>query len=163
VEKAASDKATITGTGHEQPPSPSLPAPTTFANVIRQHQLTKEGWSLKVVHGANSNLDSLVHALPNNALCIVSDGSYKNGISTAACILTYPGSRRTLNVRCHIPGEAQFQDSYRGELGGIFAAIIITELLRKFSGIATATVEIGCDGKEALRNAFESCTLHPGQ
>jgi hypothetical protein len=43
------------------------------------------------------------------------------------------------------------------------SAIVITELLRKFSGIATATVEIGCDGQEVLRNAFDNFWLHPGQ
>jgi hypothetical protein len=57
-----------------------------------------------------------------------------------------------------------FQDSsYRGHLGGIFAAIAMTKLCRKFSGIAMATVEVGCDGKEALYNASEDFSLHPGQ
>jgi hypothetical protein len=94
VEKAAS----IMGIGHEQPLPPSLPTPTIFAKVIRQHRTTKEGWCLEVVHGANSNLDSLVHALLNHALCIVSNGSYKNGTSMAACFLTYPGAIRTIKV-----------------------------------------------------------------
>jgi hypothetical protein len=40
-------------------------------------------------------------------------------------------------VRCRIPGESIFHDLYRGELGGIFAAIVVTELLRKFTGIDT--------------------------
>jgi hypothetical protein len=95
-----------------------------------------------------------MHTFANNRLCIVSDGSYKNSISTAACILTYPGSARNLKVCCHIPGEILFQDSYRGKLGGIFAAIVITKLLQKFSGIDTAISEVGCDGKEALCNAI---------
>jgi hypothetical protein len=37
------------------------------------------------------------------------------------------------------------------------------ELLQKVYGIKTATVEIGCDGQEALHNAFEEFPLHPGQ
>lgn len=58
-------------------------------------------------------------------------------------------------VRCQIQGESIFQDSYRGEIGGIFAAIVVIELLHKFSCITQATVEIGCDGQEALQNAFK--------
>jgi hypothetical protein len=66
-------------------------------------------------------------------------------------------------VRCRISGKPLFQDSYREPLGDIFAAIAITKLLRKFSGITTATVKLGCDCKEAICNAFEDFPIHLGQ
>jgi hypothetical protein len=163
VEKISSRTVTITGKGQETASPITNKLFSTFADVIRQHRKTREGWCLEIVRGSTSDLTSIIRALATNSLCIVSDGSYKTGISTAACILTYPGAKRTIQVRCRIPGEAMFQDSYRGELGGIFAAIVVTELLRKFSGILTANVEIGCDGQEALKNAFDNFPLHPGQ
>jgi hypothetical protein len=163
VGRTSRNKVTITGIGIEAVPTPKTTPPTTFAEVIKQHRKTSEGWCLEVVKGRYSDLTDLIHALSNHRLCIVSDGSYKHGISTAACIPTYPRATRNITVRCRIPGESIFQDSYRGELGGIFAAIVVTELLRKFAGIDTATAEIGCNGQEALRNAFEEFPLHPGQ
>jgi hypothetical protein len=119
-------------------PNPTEATPTTFAEAIQQHRRTSKGWCIEIVKGGLSDHTDLIHAFTNNRLCIVSDGSYKDGISTAACILTYPGSTRDIQVRCRIPRESMFQDSYRGEIGGIFAAIMVTDLLRKVYGIDTA-------------------------
>ena len=58
-----------------------------------------------------------------------------------------------------IPGSKLDQSSYRGELGGLYAMILMVELLCKQYTITSGSIEISCDGLEALIKSFEDFHL----
>ena len=110
----------------------------------------------------------LVEALQLGVLRVVSDGSFKDEVGTAAAqILTTDGTA-VIRVRCRCPGLPQNQSPYRSELIGILAGVMVVSWLRDtfpagFLSSFCPIVTVACDGESALNNAFGCETLRPKQ
>ena len=87
---------------------------------------------------------------------IVGDGSYNAGISSAAIVVQHQRTniiddkkRNTQSVT--VPGHAEEQSSYRGELlGGILAGIVFANKVCNENNIKEGKCTMGCDNKGAL-------------
>ena len=97
---------------------------------------------------------------------VVGDGSYKDGRSSAAIVVQHqrsknidPRKKNTQSVT--VPGHAKEQSSYRGELGGILAAIVYTNKKCKQNNITEGKCTLGCDNKGALSASFGWKTPNP--
>jgi hypothetical protein len=158
-------QATLTGIGQQHTPIDAELDPTspnTVADAIKMYRSSDGRWFLDEIHG-HPDSKRLIRAIKSNRLRIVSDGSYKKGFSTAACVLTDTARSFSLEIRSVIPGDPTIQDSYRAELGGLYSAIIMVRLLQLIHNLTPATIEIACDGLQAIINAFDTRPLDPSQ
>lgn len=113
----------------------------------------------------NGSEQELLEALRKGHLRIISDGSFKNRIGTAAVQLrTKKSSKNCIWVRCRTPGLPGDQSAYRSELAGILVGIMIASWLRAQLGQSPnikPRIQIGCDGLSALLNSFSTRQLRP--
>ena len=96
----------------------------------------------------------------------VCDGLYKNGRSTATFVVQHEKTTRELpKQKKHfqsvtVPDQPIDQSSYRGELGGILAALTYTnKMCREAQTEGTCT--LACDIKGALAASFGWKTPNP--
>ena len=96
----------------------------------------------------------------------VCDGSYKNGRSTATFVVQHEKTTREIAKKkkhfqsVTVPGLPSDQSSYRGELGGILAALTYTNKIcreTQAEGICT----LACDNEGALAASFGWKTPNP--
>ena len=97
--------------------------------------------------------------IQNNDGLIVTDGSYKEGKSTAAFIVQHeaadePSIGNSNSQRVTVPGHPMEQNSYRGELGGILASISYTNSILSASTPIHGQCTLGCDNIGALQTSF---------
>jgi hypothetical protein len=59
-----------------------------------------------------------------------------------------------------VPGDPTSQSSFRSEVAGIFAIATMVKAVCDEFGLTSGSVEVGCDGKEALYRCF-SPDFHP--
>eukprot|EP00957_Ditylum_brightwellii_P189176 14399863-Ditylum_brightwellii.AAC.1 len=88
------------------------------------------------------------------AIC-VSDGSYKLGGGTAACIIE--GERpleNRISATATVPGSLDIHNAYRAELTEIYMLVQIDNKLCLLHNIDKGCITIACDGIEALRKAM---------
>ena len=115
------------------------------------------GWVPEHIRIQGSEAE-LIEALQNGHLRIISDGSFKNEIGSAAIQLRTKKSHKNLiQARCRTPGLPQDQSAYRSELIGILVGIMIASWLREQIQLPASfkpNVQIGCDGLSALLNSF---------
>jgi hypothetical protein len=104
------------------------------------------------------SLDQLRHAFINNELCIVSDGSSKDGKGAGAWIITsancFPEHYVVGNIPT--PGLPTHQDSHRAECSGILGALFSFHSLLSKWGYSKGKVTYGCDNISALRYSFDT-------
>ncbi|CAJ1928967.1 unnamed protein product [Cylindrotheca closterium] len=101
-------------------------------------------------------------------LRVVSDGSFKDKVGTAAAqILCFDGLA-VIRVWCRCPGMPQDHSAYRSGLIGILAGVKVVSWLHDyfpkehlFNFLPIMTV--ACDGESALNNAFDTGTSRPQQ
>ncbi|CAJ1941753.1 unnamed protein product, partial [Cylindrotheca closterium] len=114
------------------------------------------------VHGDEA---TLADALLDGRLRVISDGSFKNELGTAAVqILVKHGGCHRIIIRCQTPGLPQDQSPYRSELIGLLAGIMAVDWLLEqwFPNISIGPkVRIACDGLSAIEMAFEDRPLSP--
>ena len=89
----------------------------------------------------------------------VSDGSFKNGVATAAFeVRPHLNSRRKrdfIRGQNRPPGRPEDQSPYRGELSGIYGSICTLEQVCNVHDISEGAATVACDGKEALSMALD--------
>jgi len=84
----------------------------------------------------------------------VSDGSYKSGFGTSAWIFQGPGSSDHVQGCNVVPGSPADQSAFRSELSGLYAIAVMTKCLCDQYCITAGSIEVGCDGQEALYRCF---------
>ena len=113
------------------------------------------------------NEESLASALHSGTLRIVSDGSYKDRLGTAAVRITTKDRKSCIWIRCQTPGLADDQSAYRSELIGILASILavswLSEVWNSSWDSPSSSVTFACDGLSALNHSFSTQQLHPSQ
>jgi hypothetical protein len=71
---------------------------------------------------------------------------------TASWVLQGPNSRCTGQLIC--PGSAADQNSYRSEVSGLLAILMMVDQFATFFHIKHGSIEINCDGESALNKIF---------
>jgi hypothetical protein len=85
-------------------------------------------------------------------LIAVSNGSYKDQYGTASWCIDHDGI--FISGDAIAPGVEPDHSSFRSELMGIYAIMVVMNRICTYFHITTGTVTIGCDGLEALRKTF---------
>ena len=104
------------------------------------------------------HLKSFVRMLYGGKVTGVSDGSYleSEGMSSAAWILYTPAGV-TIEGAGMVPGTVLDHNSYRGELGGLLAQLLVIQKIEKiYTGPSDYPVTIACDGESALLKSLTS-------
>jgi hypothetical protein len=98
---------------------------------------------------------ALASAIADSTCFAVSDGSFKAGFGTSAWILGGHNIPDEIIGKNIVPGHSEDQSSFRSELSGLFGIASMVAVLCEQYDIQSGGVEVGCDGKEALRRCFE--------
>ena len=97
----------------------------------------------------------IAQSIAKGSAIAISNGSYKDGHGTASwTIQDEAGHSVDGNVVC--PGLAQDMSSYRSELVGLYSVALITLHICNFFRIQDGAITIGCDGRSALNQVFQS-------
>lgn len=163
------ESVVLLSTGSQLPPVVTTHGPQSISELWREvhsHISAHRGWvpdELRVV----GNEDDLVFALFAGTLRIIGDGSYKQGLGTAAVQLTTFKGTSTIWLRCRTPGLRRDQSAYRSELASLYSGLMACSWLYEKGlqmGLSTPTgAEIACNGLSALRNLFSDKPLHSTQ
>jgi len=122
-----------------------------FAGTIKQ--IPWSAWAF-VNYKTHDNGKTMAEAICKGSCEAVSDGSYKEGIGTAAWILTDAGTPFNLTGCTNIPGPHHIQSAYRSKLGGIFSMVAMVRLLCNYYHIDHGHIHIACDGLGPLQQCF---------
>lgn len=104
-------------------------------------------WATRYVNQFADDGQSYAQMVANNYGKIVCDGSFKDGITSAAFVTLSNTVASGGNI---VPGSKDCQSSYRGELGGLLGAIMFTKYVCAKWEVQSGSVTIGCDCKGAL-------------
>ena len=124
---------------------------------------TDTGWILPAVNTSEELEQDFVNKSKNQRAKVVSDGSHKKGHSTAGFVTVgkVKSTRDEIELNSRVHGQITLpstnkkdHSSYRGELGGILAAIVYTNKVCKKHKVSAETCEIGLDNKGAIAAAF---------
>jgi hypothetical protein len=129
-----------------QPPIPLRRAPTFLQHLQEAHPSVL--WAFQKIEITGSPPESwLPHAIQSGECIAVSDGSFKDGISTASIIIEGSEHRSgRIRLRCRIPGQHALQDSYRAELGGLYSGCQVIAHAAAYFNIDRGNITYGCDG-----------------
>lgn len=126
--------------------------------VSEEEESEQENWVLAHVEQTERDKEIFAQQIQNGEGIVVSDGSYKNGRSSAA-FTTVP--EKQIKGVTTIPGNKKDQSSYRGELGGILAAITYTNKIAKEKRITRGKCVAVCDNKGAVQAVFGGREINP--
>jgi hypothetical protein len=107
-----------------------------------------------------SNLRPILQNLSSGTARAVSDGSFKDKFGTSAFTVVDDDETSILGLNV-VPGHPDDQSAYRSKLAGLFGIVMLDNLLSKWAGILSGTIEVGCDGLSALNKAFDMWPLNP--
>jgi hypothetical protein len=100
--------------------------------------------------------DLLSDAIERSELIGISDGSYKDDMGTAAWRLFYINSEdQQWTGQLLGSGQPSYQSAFRSELAGLYAMITLVNLLVDYYEVPNGTVELACDGIQALECVFD--------
>ena len=107
---------------------------------------------------SSSDAGHAVSQAIHSHMCIaVSDGLFKAEHGTASWVLEGQQPMGRIVGDTLVPGAPDAQSAFRSELTGLFSIAIMVQSLCEFYSITSGTVEIGCDGLEALHR---TCSPH---
>ena len=157
----------VTGVGSEAPPPPGIGS-TVFD---RWHDLESKisdtlGWIPEEIK-ITGDEQQLVQALRDGRIRVVSDGSFKDGVGSAAAQILTLDRKNIIWIMCQTPGLWSDQSPYRSELIGILTGVVVVGWLRDACRLGPRSnppaVGIACDGLTAIQQAFGSGTLKSSQ
>ena len=128
--------------------------PASLETLIRELD-TKIGeqWALKNMK-TTVCIDDIVADIKNGKAVGVSDGSFKDEGGTAAWIIENEAGTQRIMGTVEVPGHGSDQSAYRSELAGIYAMVLVVEVIKDIWSISGGGILIGCDGKAALDQAL---------
>ncbi|CAJ1931347.1 unnamed protein product [Cylindrotheca closterium] len=157
---------TGTGTAPPQPHHDSQPSLLAAWMAASARVTEYVGWTPEEIE-IDGDESLLAEALLEDRLCVISDGSYKLGLGTAAVqLLPRKGGKAHNIVPCQTPGLPEDQSAYRSELLGLLAGIMVVDwLLDQWAPTLRSPprVRIACDGFSALLNTFGDNRVTPQQ
>ncbi len=134
--------------GDSNAPLPPLP-PTSLSD--RLSRLPDSiSWCVRITSLPDDGL-TLAQAIQQGTSISVCDGSLKLQTGTAAYVLEGPDSTNRITGVTTVPGPLKEGDSYRCELTGILAVVLIADTICEHHHIPSGSMEIGCDNSTSLR------------
>jgi len=145
-----SSKSKLLCTGYsatrQQSPNPQL--------LLDYLQDTPANWCTQFLSSIHNGA-SIAQAIVEGSAIAVSDGSYKDGYGTASwTIQDESGQSVDGNLVC--PGLTLDMSSFRSELAGLYSIALITLHICKFFHIQEGAITVGCNGRSALTQIFQS-------
>jgi hypothetical protein len=104
-------------------------------------------------HQRPLSFQTIVNALTEGTAMAVCDGSLKDGIGTAAAIITSPCLSEQLTVQVNVPQVRIECSSYRSELFGIYSVLMSTLMIERTFGITKGQITVACDNKAAVKQS----------
>jgi hypothetical protein len=131
-----------------QPASPAPPASTLTAQL--QALPTEAHWAIKTcfTHGS---IEEIVAAFRNGTAMAVSDGSFKLNLGTSGYIISTASGSSFIQGVNRTPGPLKDGDSYRAELSGLYALLLLGNTLAKAYNFTNGRCVIACDNDAAIR------------
>jgi hypothetical protein len=141
-------------------PSIALQRTSTFEE-IRQNRHDGFLWAIAEATVAD-NAKVLASALVPGKAIAVSDGSFKNSQGTAGFVIEGDNCSGLLVGVNVIPGESEYQSSYRSEMGGVAGTLESLHCVSEAHDISSGAVKIGLDGEQAMKAVADTWPLDPG-
>jgi hypothetical protein len=144
----------------------STPEPAVRRNLSLEERVlslpTADQWAIKEFFSIDDGRNVAAAIIQGTAKA-VSDGSFKDEFGTSAFVVI--GSDNSLRVGGvnAVPGSPQEKSPYRAELVGISGVISIVKCVCEQYDIQAGTIEMGLDGEQAMKAAFEDWPLNPAQ
>ena len=132
--------------------------PLSFSHFISQLAPDSK-WAVEQFSSTDYGF-TVAQAITNHSCIAVSDGSFKSDYGTASWVLEGPEPSGRIVGDTIVPGSAAAQCAYRSELTGLYSIAVMVHCLSTYYKITQGTMEIGCDGLEALHRAC-STDFHP--
>lgn len=109
-------------------------------------------WASHFVSWPSDQGRHIAECLSNGTAKLVSDGSYDPVSQRCVASFTICGTDHSLRIKGSLPSPGPFsiQDSYRGELAGIYGGLVAVHRLVDHFSITAGTLCVACDGKAAL-------------
>jgi hypothetical protein len=149
-------------TGSRLPFRPTKTAPLATLNQMLVHLPAADQGA---VHRATvpDNAVNIAHVICLHKATAVSNGSFKLARGTSAYTIMGTDARKRIVGINAVPGSPLAQGAYRSELAGISGVITVVNAICKLHSITSGMIEMGLDGKEALKQAAGNWPLSPAQ
>jgi len=129
-----------------------------FAGMVKNTPWS--AWAF-VNYNIHDNGKIMTEAIRRGLCEAVSNGSYKEGVGTAAWILTDSENLVNITGFTNIAGPHHIQRAYCSELGGIFSMVAMAILLCNYYHINHGHIHIVCDGLGPLQQCFGNYSPSP--
>jgi len=153
--------------GHCSIQAPVLPNRNSFMEFLFSSTEPSAHWCFESICLPLDDGYQLAQSIRNNlasinALKAVTDGSFKDTFGTAAWILECSETSQRMTGQVVAPGSDQDHSSYRSELSGVYAVLLVVSKLCSYFNVDEGSVVLGCDSQSALATAFAApCYQHP--
>jgi hypothetical protein len=126
----------------------SIPPALTIPDQLQALPASAQ-WAVKccLTHGS---IDNLVAAFRNGNAMAVSDGSFKLNLGTSGYILSTPDGSAYIQGVNRVSGPLKDGDSYRCELAGLYAILLIGHAIATAYNITNGKCVIACDNDAAI-------------
>jgi hypothetical protein len=115
-----------------------------------------------IVTTATLPIQDLIRAIHDGTAIAVTDGSYKDGMGTAAFTFrTTLADTREITLVHMTPGYPHDMTPYRAEMGGLFGIASFLHRLYHTHNLEAGQITVACDCKSALEKATSSKFPHP--
>ena len=139
---------TLSNHGPHRPPPPPVPM-DTLSDILEQLPPDAH-WAVQRCNEFTDNGTYIANAIMDGEAVAISDGSLKNSFGTAAFVIEGATKlNRILGVNI-VPGPLSDGKSYRCEISGLIAAVLVINAICKLHNITTGSVTIGCDNEAAI-------------
>ena len=99
-------------------------------------------------------IDDIVMDIATGKAVGVSDGSFKDEAGTAAWIIENELGTQRIMGTVVVPGYGSDQSAYRSEIAGLYAMVLVVEMIKEVWGLSKGGILMGCDGIEALNQSL---------
>ena len=110
--------------------------------ILEAQVIEPEHWSLRHLHGSESSKLKLASAIANRTAQFMSDGSFKDGVSSSCFLSVADHSVGGTNI---LPGHPADMSAHRGEMGGTLGLIKYVHRLCTEHNITNGHVTAGTD------------------
>ena len=111
-------------------------------------------WVLEDVTLPDDNGSYIASQIIQRSAKCISDGSTKDELGTAAALSITKEDSKAYKIKNRTPGLDEDQHSYRSELCGILANILMVNIITQIHGIEEGKVTIASDNESALWMSF---------
>lgn len=136
-----------------RPYTPSLPSTRREDFYTSALKLDCASWALRNLTTPD-NGRGVADAIKAGQCIAVSDGSFKDGMGTAAWKILGTSTNTWISGSTWVPGPTESQSSFRSELAGMFSIALLVSFLCEYYHISEGKITIGCDGLGPLHRCF---------